>query len=349
MKLGIIARCDDSGLGNQTHELVKMLNPHKVLLVDSSPFNNHIQHYDWYKDNNVMRIAGFPAKNTVLNFLRDINIVLSCETFYHKNFVELARNKNIKTILQYNYEFLEYLQNLNKSLPDLMLSPSHWKIEETKQQFGNRSRIEHLPPPTDPSLFENNKTINLQSSKKILHVAGKAAIFDRNGTESVIEMMKYCKEDFELTIRSQNYLDFDVKDDRVRVIVDNEKNRQDLYKGYDAMILPRRYAGLCLPMNEALMSGMPVFMTDISPNNNILPKEWLAKSEYVTSFMAKSMTDVYRADPEHLAHIVDEYMKLDNKEESKIKAFDIGYQNFSSNALRDKYIKLINQTLLFKP
>lgn len=186
MKLGIIARCDDSGLGNQTHELVKMLNPHKVLLVDSSPFNNHIQHYDWYKDNNVMRIAGFPAKNTVLNFLRDINIVLSCETFYHKNFVELARNKNIKTILQYNYEFLEYLQNLNKSLPDLMLSPSHWKIEETKQQFGNRSRIEHLPPPTDPSLFENNKRINLQSSKKILHVAGKAAIFDRNGTSSFL-------------------------------------------------------------------------------------------------------------------------------------------------------------------
>lgn len=38
------------------------------------------------------------------------------------------------------------------------------------------------------------------------------------------------------------------------------------------MILPRKYAGLCLPMNEALMSGLPVIMTDIEPNNVILPK-----------------------------------------------------------------------------
>lgn len=347
MKLGIIARCDDSGLGNQTYELVKMLDPYKIFLIDSFSFNGHTQHYDWYQGKNVMRVAGFPTKNTVLNFLRDVNIVLSCETFYHKNFIELSRNKNIKTILQYNYEFLEYLQNGNKALPNLLISPSHWKIEEVKQQFENKVRVEYLPPPIDPSLFKNNRKINLKNSKKILHIAGKAAMFDRNGTESVIQMMRYCKEDFELIIKSQTNLDFDVKDERIKVIVDNEKNKEDLYLGYDAMVLPRRYAGLCLPMNEALMSGIPVFMTDISPNNNILPKEWLANSEYITSFMTKSIIDLYAADPEHLAQIVDNYMKIDNKKELKEKAFDIAYQNFSSNILKDKYIKLINQTLLF--
>ena len=39
MKLGIIARCDNTGLGNQTRELVKMLNPDKILLIDSYSFN----------------------------------------------------------------------------------------------------------------------------------------------------------------------------------------------------------------------------------------------------------------------------------------------------------------------
>ena len=36
MRLGIIARCDNTGLGNQTRELVKMLNPSKVMVIDFS-------------------------------------------------------------------------------------------------------------------------------------------------------------------------------------------------------------------------------------------------------------------------------------------------------------------------
>ena len=36
MRLGIIARSDNTGLGNQTRELVNMLNPDKILLIDST-------------------------------------------------------------------------------------------------------------------------------------------------------------------------------------------------------------------------------------------------------------------------------------------------------------------------
>ena len=41
MRLGIIARSDNTGLGNQTMELVKMLNPDKILLINSQFFNNN--------------------------------------------------------------------------------------------------------------------------------------------------------------------------------------------------------------------------------------------------------------------------------------------------------------------
>ena len=41
MTLGIIARSDNTGLGNQTRELVKMLNPDKILLIDSKHFNGN--------------------------------------------------------------------------------------------------------------------------------------------------------------------------------------------------------------------------------------------------------------------------------------------------------------------
>ena len=40
MRLGIIARSDNSGLGNQTRELVNMLNPTKIMLINSISFNN---------------------------------------------------------------------------------------------------------------------------------------------------------------------------------------------------------------------------------------------------------------------------------------------------------------------
>jgi hypothetical protein len=49
MRLGIIARCDNTGLGNQTRELVKMLNPDKILLIDSYSFNNNKQYPHWYE------------------------------------------------------------------------------------------------------------------------------------------------------------------------------------------------------------------------------------------------------------------------------------------------------------
>ena len=46
MRLGIIARSDNTGLGNQTKELVDMLKPDKVMLINSQPFNKNKQIID---------------------------------------------------------------------------------------------------------------------------------------------------------------------------------------------------------------------------------------------------------------------------------------------------------------
>lgn len=343
MKLGIVVRADDTGLGNQTHELVKMLNPNKVLIIDSSTFHNkNQQHYEWYKDRTSVVSKGFPDNRTLLKFFDGLNVVLSCETFYSKNFVTLARKKRIKTILQYNFEFLDYLNNDSLVLPDILLAPSLWRFEEVEERFSDKCQVKHLPPPIDMKLFENNKTINAERSNRLLHVGGKAAIYDRNGTNSVIEMLKYSKSNYELVVKSQTPLDIECPDERLTMVVGSEKNKEDLYSGYDAMILPRRYAGLCLPMNEALASSLPVFMTDISPNNLVLPSKWLAKSEFVKNFMARVGVELYEANPKSLASIVDNYFNQKDLSESKSEAFNLGYQNFSYESLKNKYIDLIN-------
>jgi glycosyltransferase involved in cell wall biosynthesis len=156
-------------------------------------------------------------------------------------------------------------------------------------------------------------------------------------------MLKHSNADYELVVATQTPLDFITKDSRLKINKDNVTNREDLYNGYDAMVLPRRYAGLCLPMNEALISGLPVFMTDISPNNQILPKEWLVKSDKIGEFKTKSMVDIYEANHEELANSIDNYFNNVNIYDSKQKAIEIGFNNFSVKVLKDKWLNIINE------
>jgi hypothetical protein len=345
MRLGIIARSDNTGLGNQTMELVKMLNPDKILLINSQFFNNNKQHPEWYKDYNVIQTRkGMPRTNEIVSFLEDIDVVISCETFYHLELVDLAKQKGIKTILQYNYELFGHLANPEWTLPDVLLAPSIWNLDIVMQKFSSKSKVMHLPPPTDHSLFNQAREINLSKDhKRILHIAGKKAAKDRNGTESVLAMMKSSKEDYELVIKSQTPLNLICKDSRVKIEIGDPDNRQDMYTGFDAMVLPRRYAGLCLPMNEALMSALPVFMTDVSPNNAVLPHKWLAESKKIDTFRTKSMVDVYDVKSEKLAKIIDKYIGNNRKYEIKETAVKIGLDNFSVDNLKQKYLDIINE------
>jgi glycosyltransferase involved in cell wall biosynthesis len=78
---------------------------------------------------------------------------------------------------------------------------------------------------------------------------------------------------FELVIKSQEPLKPLLRDPRIRWDSSDPDDRAGLYEGLDALILPHRYGGLCLPMNEALTSGLPVIMSNMSPNDAILPQE----------------------------------------------------------------------------
>ena len=343
MRIGIIARCDDTGLGNQTRELVSMLNPDKIMLINSRFFNQNKQHFDWYDEYNyTTTLKGFPTSAEISNFIAGIDVVISCETFYNPSFIDIARSRGVKTILQYNYEFFGNLVHTEWSLPDVLVAPSLWNMDNIVKGFGDKCKVVYLPPPTNHQNFKNAKENNMSKShNRILHIGGKAAVKDRNGTNSVIEMLKYSTGDYEVVVKTQTDLGIRNANERLTIQTSTTKEPEDLYSGYDAMVLPRRYAGLCLPMNEALLSGLPVFMPRISPNNVILPDKWTIEASKIDEFKAKAIIDVYDIDPKTLASKVDEYMeKKDNI--IKQEAFDLGFINFSTESLRDKYINLIN-------
>ena len=341
MTFGIIARCDNTGLGNQTRDLVRMLSPDRILLVNSAKFNNNKQYPEWYDGYNVTMTNGFPTKQEVAIFMDGLNSVLTCETFYHPHFINLAQRRKVKTLMQYNYEFLDHLNKPDMPLPTYMISPSYWKVDETIAKFGNDTKVVHIPPPIYLDDFKSARENNMSKDhKRILHIGGKAASQDRNGTQTVIDMLRHSKTDYELVIRSQSELNINYKDSRLTVEIGNIDSRSEMYNGFDAMVMPRRYAGLCLPMNEALVSGLPVFMTDISPNNQILPSDWLVSSSKVSTLMTRVKLDVYEADVRELAKKIDRYVDSD-KRLQKEKALTIGFENFDPSILKDQYLQIL--------
>jgi hypothetical protein len=53
--------------------------------------------------------------------------------------------------------------------------------------------------------------------------------------------------------------------------------------------------------------------------------------------------DLFEAHPKALADAIDTYMATENKTNNKEKAFEIGYNNFSPDILKQKYLDIISQ------
>jgi hypothetical protein len=340
MKLGMIVRSDNSGLGNQTYELAQMLKPYLLMVIDFSDHNGFKQYPERYDGFNVVHVKGMPTDRQMVDFISEVDAVFSCETFYNQSTPKIAKRSNdVKTYLQYNFELFGGLGDPNYPLPTKLIAPSVWHLDYMQKKYGDK--VEYLPPPTNPDTFTNAREANRSTHKKLLHIAGKPAKADRNGTQSVLEMLKFSKADYELVIRVQTEYDLRCNDSRVKIEYGDIDERGDMYAGYDAMILPRRYAGLCLPMNEALLSGLPVFMTDVSPNNFILPKEWLCQAEDIGTIRTKTSVSSYNANPKTLGRMIDNFIDSADIESAKQKAYEIGYKHFATERLLPKYEKLL--------
>ncbi len=345
VKLGIVVFGNNGGLGNQTRRLTYMLKPYRVLLIDARGFSKNKQHNEsWYDNFQGYKVDGFPTNREINVFLKGLTHVLVCENPLNFFLFSRAKQLGIKTYCQSNYEFCDNLQKPELPLPDMFLMPSFWHIDTMSAKYGDE-KVTHLPPPTDPNEFAEAREINFNRTgkKRFIHIVGTLAVHDRNGTLDILESLKHTKSDFELVIRSQRELpeEYVVSDPRVRYIIENAEEPQDLYMNFDAVILPRRYGGLSLCTNEGMMSGLPIIMTDISPNNQLLPKKWLIKAEKKGDFFTRTTIDIYGVKPKHLAKKIDWLVKQD-LEAMKTEAFEIAHKSFSPDSLREKYEEVFN-------
>lgn len=345
--LGIIVRSDlGSGLQSQTYSLTRLLKPSRVMIVNSTSFNGNDQHDYLYDGFEVQKTMGWPTNLECARFMKGLTHVLTSETAYNPKIYDLARLHGVKVFTQPNWEFLDHINNRRMLGPSKWLMPSLWKNEDMRLLFSN---VEYLPPPIFMNDFKKARDKNLSRSgkKRFVHIMGKAASHDRNGTFDLIDALKYSTSSFDLVIKSQfevpEYTSL-VNDQRVSFDIQNVEDPEDLYKGFDAMIMPRRYGGLCLPMNEALSSALPVIMPDISPNNLILPKDWLVPASVDGSFMARTRIEIHKSDHIFLGKLLDRLCIIEDRELeiNKLRAYEIAYDNYSSDLLRDRYKKVMD-------
>lgn len=348
MNLCIIARADLTGLGVQSRNWVRLLKPKKLVVINSTMFNNNEQHLEWYKGYDGYTINGFIKNHEIIPILRNIDVLLTFEIPYNYQLISVAKTMGVKTIIQNNWEFTDYLRQPALPLPDLLVNHSYWHLEDQKNLWPDIT--EYCATPVfiedyDPIMLENmDRDL---TKRRFLHVAGRRTYEDRNGTNDLLAAVKLIPKeiDFELVIKTQSADINEFDDPRITVDRTAPVDEKELYRNFDALIMPRRYGGACLPMNEALASGMPVIMTHIDPNDKILPKEWLVKSRHDGTFMTRTTIDLFSADHKALADKIIYLTTCDEADiiSSKILAREIAVREYSSESIKEKWALLMQK------
>jgi len=336
--LGLIARADNSGLGVQTWELYRHLQPAKTLVIDVSHLHDQSEHCN--KATHLDRFPGAmvhqgwkPGAGTIDAFLDGLDTVLTCETPYNPALFTQARNRGIRTVLQYNYEFLD----TNQPHPDVYAAPSLWRFDDAPP-----NKV-HLPVPIATDRFTPRTR---DHATDFVHIVGRPAIHDRNGTNDLLAALKFVNSNITVTIKTQDQ-QFSPSlagiPDNVTVRIDRTDVRDywDNYLTGDVLVMPRRFGGLCLPVNEALGAGMPVIMPDVSPNNLWLPTEWLVESGWCAAFQAKQRIDIYSANHKALAAKIDQFTSPGFYTAAKAKAVDLA-KRLSWDELLPEYQRVLS-------
>lgn len=352
------ARFDRTGLAAQMDSIIRTVRPDVIVGIDSSGFNKGIpQDFHKYEGFEKYVLNGFPTnRDVVLTLKKGFTHAFLCETAYNDSFYSYARHRGVKTFTWVNPEYFEPFLVASRTnmasarahpLPSTILLPSTWYENEIRQLLPDHD-IRVLRPPIVMSDYKEARDINLKRNgrRRFLHNVGRWCSSDRNGTLSLLEALEYTTTDFELCIHSQGELpqEYIVQDRRVRYDFTNIENNHDLYKDYDALILPRRYAGLCLPMNEALAAAMPVIMPRISPNTDILPNEWLVSAVSHDQLQTRILLDVYNVDAVELASKIDTLVNMSDIDIAamKVDAYELAYNYFSESVFKEQYRKLLD-------
>jgi len=360
MNIGSVVYATKSGLGILAKDFYDNGIINNVLI---EPHEHYENNFDWYpKQDRIIApgrkfggLDGFgrhlgPNQTSSLkevdvppalyDFVKKNDILFLFEIPFYHDITRLCRKMKKKIILMPMYECTPYPIDA-----DVYICPSKLDFKVYKASYPNKPII-FTPVPI-------SRQINFKLRKKakvFVHNAGNGGTLGRNGTNELMQAMKYVKSPIKLLIRTQKNIDHLLKtnthilnDNRVRIFTGTVPYEK-LWSLGDVFVFPEKFNGLSLPMQEAFASGMLVMGGNRFPMNDWLPNECLID---ISNYEKKGIVGVPFAsaqyDPKLIAAKIDEWYDKDIEEYS-LMGKEFGYKN-NWDSLQPVYESLIEKTL----
>jgi glycosyltransferase involved in cell wall biosynthesis len=334
MKIGLIARPDNGGLGSLSVDFYKNLPIEKVIAL--SPVRKE---HEWK-----FPTAFFTDKlkdDLLADFCQGLDLVITFETPYNWNLFEIAKERKVKTVLIPNFEWME----MTFPLPDLMICPTMLDYRVLMEP-----KI-YLPIPIDREILPFKLRTKAET---FLFNAGRGGIDGRNQAVQVLKSIPLVKSDVKFLIRFQSFLRSTSpeaineiltleKDSRVLCWEGELQHYQQAYILGDVLVHPQKYGSLSLPVQEAMSRGMPIIAMNKYPESSFLPKDLLLDSLSVTRSLIRRPVENYNVSPEVIAAKIDEVANMDISQYSLLS--DKLAEKWSWSNLKSVYLDIFERLI----
>lgn len=295
MKLGLIARADDGGLGNMTWEFFRHMEPDRTLVIDLGARGRGPAHLDRFPGAVVnVGMDHEIDEGLIRRFCDGLDVVYTAETFYRDSFTAIARSVGCATVLHAMPE----LFRRDHAAPDAVWVPTPWQLRRMPAD----TSVVPVPVARDRVTYRQRVT-----AATFLHPSAPA-FHDRNGRRIFIDALAEVHSDI-TAILAGGEKPPPIRTETVKVEWWPHPT-VDYWAPYgeaDVLVLPRRYAGLSLPIQEATSSGMAIIASDLSPQNHWRPFPGLLVPATVTHEvrMVGGVFPVHCVTPIALARAID--------------------------------------------
>lgn len=291
----LIGRADDGGLGQQTVELARHVPPERVLVVDLGERGRGATRPERYECDQ-LRIA--PGPEITAADWRWVTAgaptLFAAETGYHDDWCEAARARGVRSVLQANPELY------GGDRPDVLTVPTPWEARRLPSPVVVPVPVarDRLPPREVPSTVTT-----------FFHPQAPAML-DRNGTRIVETAARFIRQPVRIVIGT-TAVQRPQERQIGRCVIERRPPSRDYWSAYpedcSALILPRRYGGLCLPAQEAASLGWPILTTALPPQTAWLPPQHMvaARPWRQRVRMVGGRFDVATVHPAELAAAID--------------------------------------------
>jgi glycosyltransferase involved in cell wall biosynthesis len=335
-RIGIVAVCDNTGLGVMAVDFFRNLMVQKVLVVPGR-LESHLDRFANRRGVSVIVCpTPVPTLGEIDRFLENLDVVVAFETPYDWNIFMRARRLGIKTILIPMYEWTPPNDKI-PYYPDLFLCPSRLDYDELPEPK------HHLPTPVNRDLIPFRLRTQ---ARKFVFINGTGDR-GRNSLHVLLEVIPLVKSPVEFLIRSQVPIP-PISDTRVSVRME-EVDYENLWKEGDIYLHLHRWDGLSLPINEAMAAGMPIIAPNFYPHNEFLPKRLLFPVEAIVRECLREglrEIDVHVISACTVAQKIDEVAMMQEHEIALLsQAVDQLADERSWRVMRPKFIEILNNLI----